>query len=254
MNINQNVEKSNDIQLTYQNIEQNEGNIKSSIEENINERYILTTQENTKQRLLDFISVKKKFFFNSFFDHKGTKEFLNSKNEAMKEIELNDNMDNNKIKRKSLKKIKKYEKRKSAGYVLVKEKKFKNAEIKEESLKKKKGAYKGSASSKFCSNMNFGDYRIETSVGNNLDEEEKKWEPYTPQKTHKKKRKSSAKEKDEKNNNKKEKINEDKSIISITTVDSKLFNNNKEYNNFKHLLTKDDEPIFKDILYELDNK
>ena len=75
MNINQNVEKSKDIQLTYQNIEQNEGNIKSSIEENINERYILTTQENTKQGLLDFISIKKNFFLTHFLIIREQKNF-----------------------------------------------------------------------------------------------------------------------------------------------------------------------------------
>ena len=49
-----------------------------------------------------------------------------------------------------------------------------------------------------------------------------------------------------------EKINIDKSINSINTVDSKLFNNENEYNTYKYFLTKDDEPILEDILYELD--
>ena len=67
--------------------------------------------------------------------------------------------------------------------------------------------------------------------------------------THKKKKSSLIKKNLKKNN---EKINIDKSLNSINTVNSKLFNNEKEYNNFKHLLTKGDVPILEDILYELD--
>ena len=48
-------------------------------------------------------------------------------------------------------------------------------------------------------------------------------------------------------------INIDKSINSIETVDSNLFNNKKDYDNYKRLTTKDDLPIFRDILDELDS-
>ena len=55
-----------------------------------------------------------------------------------------------------------------------------------------------------------------------------------------------------KNKHLKNKINIDKSINSIATVNSKLFSNKNEYDNFKRFVTKDDVPILEDILVELD--
>ena len=72
----------------------------SPFEINLGKRYLLTAQDcNNKQKLLDFISDKKKITLKSVFDHKGTKAFLNEKNEAMKRIELDENIE-------SIKKIK----------------------------------------------------------------------------------------------------------------------------------------------------
>ena len=47
--------------------------------------------------MLDFISDKKKLCLKSHFDHKGAKRFLNGKDEAMKKIELNENIEENEI-------------------------------------------------------------------------------------------------------------------------------------------------------------
>ena len=75
--------------------EQPTNNTCSFFDINMKERNLLTAQNiDNKQRLLDFISDKNKLSLKSYFDHKGTKEFLNGKNEAMKKIELNENIDN----------------------------------------------------------------------------------------------------------------------------------------------------------------
>ena len=89
--------------------EENIGNKKSSLYFVLNKRDVLTTIDlNTKQKLLDFISDKNKLTLKSYFDHTGTKAFLHGKNEAMKKIELNENIEDIQIKkRKSDKKIKK---------------------------------------------------------------------------------------------------------------------------------------------------
>lgn len=51
----------------------------------------------------------------------------------------------------------------------------------------------------------------------------------------------------------KEKKNIDISIHSITSVDSKLFNNNKDYENYKKVISKDiDYSLIKEIIFELD--
>ena len=100
--------------------EENIGNKKSSLDFVLNKRDVLTTIDlNTKQKLLDFISDKNKLTLNSYFDHRGTKAFLHGKNEAMKKIELNENIEDIQInKRKSDKKIeKKLNKMKSAAYI-----------------------------------------------------------------------------------------------------------------------------------------
>lgn len=68
------------------------------------------TKLNINQKLLDFISDKSKIVLKSCFDHKGSKQFLEDKKEAMKKIELNEsileeNLNKNKNKIKKLKVI-----------------------------------------------------------------------------------------------------------------------------------------------------
>ncbi len=235
---------------------------------NSKERHISTVQNiNNKQKLFDFISDKKKLSLNTFFDHKGTKEFLMGKNEAMRKIELDEielNEDNKKfsnIKKRSISK-KKLSKQKSVGFTLKRSSK-KSLKIESTQKIKLKKKHKSLSTKHFthhedAKNSTFkekfvhfnikersaNDDRISKSHGHEHEHENEHNEH-----THKKKKSSLIKKKIKKNN---EKINIDKSINSINTVNSKLFNNEKEYNNFKRLLTKDDVPILEDILYELD--
>ena len=54
---------------------------------------------------------------------------------------------------------------------------------------------------------------------------------------------------------KKNDMNISKSIISVLTIDSTLFNNEKDYKKYQKLTTNDDLPIIQGILCELgDNK
>ena len=215
--------------------EENIGNKKSSLDFVLNKRDVLTTIDlNTKQKLLDFISDKNKLSLKSHFDHRGTKAFLHGKNEAMKKIELNENIEEIQInKRKSDKKIKKkLNKMKSAAYM---------AKIGGNAHKKNKK--KKSISNKYLTNYEKNKIILINKKFNYLDIENR-----LENSIHKNKKRKSQ--------NKiiiKSDINIDKSINSIETVDSNLFNNKKDYDNYKRLTTKDDLPILKDILDELDS-
>ena len=130
----------------------------------------------------------------------------------------------------------------------------KDSTVKDESIKKKKKRNKNK-STQFL--INLGDNKIITLIKDydnfNLDELPK-WRPQSPN-NRKKRRKLINDEKNiekYKSNYSKKKNNINKSINSIATVDSKLFNNKMEYDNFKTFITKDDVSILEDILYELD--
>lgn len=253
MDINQKTDSKSYIIQTEQPI----NNTCSFFDINMKEKNLLTAQNiDNKQRLLDFISDKNKLSLKSYFDHKGTKEFLYGKNEAMKKIELNENIDNEECcKSKTEKKVikgmskKKILKQKSVGFNL-KNISYKKIVSKRDSSKNKKKH--NSISAKYLSNYNdknintlkekFDNYGLEERSNNN------DGVPHSPAHSRRKKRNSLKRKIKKKNKN----INIDKSINSISTVNSKLFNNEKEYENFKHLVTKDDVPILKDILYELD--
>ena len=221
---------------------------------NSKERHLSTVQNiNSKQKLFDFISDKKKLSLNTFFDHKGTKEFLIGKNEAMRKIELDEilelNEDNKKfsnIKKRSISK-KKLSKQKSVGFTSKRSsKKSLKIESKQKIKLKKKhnslstkhfthheDAKNNTFKEKFV-HLNLkehsaNDDRISKSHGHEHEHEHKN------EHTHKMKKSSLIKKKIKKNN---EKINIDKSINSINTVNTKLFNNEEEYNIFKNLMTK----------------
>ena len=226
----------------------------SSFEPNLGEKQLLTLNDlNNRQKLLFFISDKHKFYFKSHFDQKGTKAFLNGKEEAMKKIELNEYIKDDNHKTDKL--VKNYMKLKKVKSDILDLKKLnKNSTDKYESIKKKKKRNKNK-SNQFL--INLGDNKIITLIKDydnfNLDELPK-WKPHNPD-NHKKRRKLINDEKNIENyksNHSKKKNNIDKSINSITTVDSKLFNNKMEYDNFKTFITKDDVTILEDILYELD--
>ena len=214
-------------------------------EQNVGDRLILSVQDfNNRQKLIDFISDKKKLSLKSYFDHRGTKAFLNGKDEAMKRIELNENIEENIKSKKSHKNIKKLNHRKSADFSID----FNNLNemaIKEESIKKKKSKKPKSILTKLYNK----DYK------NKLDEIKEKfedfelekllWQPQSP--TNKRKRRKLIENKKTKNI----KLNNNK-YNTIATLDSKLLNSIKEKESVKSLLSKDDD-IIKDILYELDS-
>ena len=226
----------------------------------INDKPELTLQElKIRQKLLFFISDKHKFCFKSCFDHKGTKAFLNSREEAMKKIVLNEYIEEDRHKSDKLVKHhhKKLKKLNSVTADLKFHKLNKNEINKEEESIKKKKKKNKHISTEILSNL--GENKL-IELKNEFDNIElEKWEPHSP--NNRKRRKSienqkniekKADEKPKKNKHLKNKINIDKSINSIATVNSKLFSNKNEYDNFKRFVTKDDMPILEDILVELD--
>ena len=246
----------------------------SSFDINSNEKQEITMPDlNNRKKLILFISDKNKFFFKSHFDNKGTKKFLNDKEEAMKKIEINENIENDKYKSgKLVDNNLKFKKMKSFGIVLKK-----NKIAKEESIKTKKKR-NNNKSTKFLSGLaenktlkmkkQFEDFDLDESP---------KWETHSPDIDNERRKSLNNENNNNKNNDKKEnnnkkkekndvknekykkskflnlkyKINIDKSLNSIETVDSKLFNNKTEYENYKKFATKDDMKILEDILCEL---
>lgn len=263
METNQEIDKyklQSTYMLTLQN-GQKRRNRTSSFEVNIKERTILTAQEmSNKQKLFDFISDKKKLSLKTYFDHRGTKAFLTGKNEAMKKIELNENIEEENVQNKNEGNLqtkkenscKKNNKRKTVGFILNENNNSKMLSKEETITKKKNFLSTKNISDIFKSKLNTVN---EKYVNFDFEEESKftKWEPKTPVVSHKKSKKKFSKEKLKKKvKEKKVKINIDKSIDSINTVNSKLFNNEKEYEKYQNNLTKDEIPFIEEIIYQLD--
>lgn len=92
LGVNRDKRQSND--LIFLLTEQKRRTRLSSFDTNIKERLVMTAQDlDTKQKLLDFISDKNKLSLKTNFDQKGTKEFLLEKNDALKKIELNEDIE-----------------------------------------------------------------------------------------------------------------------------------------------------------------
>ena len=242
--------------------EEHTNNACSLTDINFKERNITTVQNvNNKQKILDFISDKNKLSLNTYFDHKGTKKFLMGKNEAMRKIELDeiiesfeDNRKFSNLKKRSISK-KKLSKQKSDCFNLKRssKKSVKIQSSKRIKLNKKHNSlstknlinHKDAKNNTFKEKLllfNLNEYSTNDDRASEIPKHDHNYNH-----NHKKKKRSLIKK-----NNKKEKINIDKSINSINTVNSKLFNNEEEYNIFKHFMTKDDIPILEDILHELD--
>lgn len=223
----------------------------SNVECNLNDKYLLTTPEiSNHQKLLNFISDKKKLTLKSYFDHRGTKAFLNGKNEAMKKISLNESLEEDTINEKTTKKKhKKFQKMRSVAFLKTKNNNGNliiNSEFTKEIQKERK---KNFSTAKPISNSrkNKKNSLDEISNGCNLDNSMENEQNSPLIKTKKEKPKSILKNRLAK----KKEQNINKSINSILTVDSTLFNNKKDYNNYKRLPTKEDIPIIEDILNEL---
>ena len=232
--------------------------VKSNLNENIGEYHYLSSHQvyNNEQKLLDFISDKQKLNLKSCFDHKGCEDFLTKKNEAMEKIELNEQIDENSINqqdkgKKKLEKIKKKISKKKPHLVeknkhLLKmsEEKF-HLENKEEIQSKSKE--KNHKSSKFINNYNYNEKLEEDSTGINVApkilKESKFIKDTNKNKKIKEKMKKHIEEKNPKNNN--------ISIESISTVNSKLFNNQKDFERYKKLYINEDDAFIEEIVKEL---
>jgi len=247
LGINRDKRQSNDLLLLL--TEQKRRTRLSSFDTNVKERLIMTAQDlDTKQKLLDFISDKNKLSLKTNFDQKGTKEFLFEKNEAMKKIELNEDIEDDTsdekkdipFNEKSHKKCVKFNIEGHKSPKLI---------IKEKLINKNNFNKKGNSIS--TKNLNNKFSNINDS-NNMIGFESPQWVSNTPVNSHKKNRKSLSKKKAEKKN-KNEIINIDKSINSIITVDSKLFDDKKDFEHYKHLIIKDDDiSIIEGIINELD--
>ena len=85
----------NEIQYKYMQTEVENNNTNKIDDDCKNSKYLFTQQKDrNNQKLLHFISDKKKLNLKSFFDQKGSEEFLSTKNEAMERIELNETIGN----------------------------------------------------------------------------------------------------------------------------------------------------------------
>ena len=211
----------------------------------VKEKQYLTSKElDNRKKLLDFISDKKKLSLKSVFDHKGTKSFLSDKELAMKRIELNENIEKINVDEIENKSIKKVRHKKSADFLLDNN----DIIIKLESIKKKKinKKYKSITSKMFGSGL---DNKFDNIKNKFMDFELEKllWEPRSPENKRKRKK---LRGKNKTHKNVINLFNLDNSINSIKKIDS--INNNKDDNKSNQLVTRDDDPIIKEILNELD--
>jgi len=251
LGINRDKRQSND--LFFLLTEQKRRTRLSSFDTNVKERLIMTAQDlDTKQKLLDFISDKHKFSLKTNFDQKGTKEFLFEKKEAMKKIELNEDIeDDNSDEKKDIPFNEKSHK-KGVNFNIEGHKSPKLI-IKEKLINKNNFNKKGNSVSTKNLNNKFSNINESNNmIGFESISKFPQWISNTPVISHKKNRKSLSKKKAEKKN-KNEIINIDKSINSIITVDSKLFDDKKDFEHYKHLIIKDDDiSVIEGIINELD--
>ena len=215
----------------------------SPFETNINQRAVLTGQNlDSCQQLFDFIS-NKKFSLKTVFDHRGAKAFLNGKDKAMERIELNESIEENKIKTKKEKKNKKIKHRKSQ--CLLDKKKHKEIIIKEKYNKKRKISQKQKSKSTKCLlaenkltaiKDKFKYFELEALL----------WEPSSPKKRHKEKKPIiEVKIKSNKDVNK---YNFDK-LMNLN--DSKLYIN-KDNSNCNIFSSRENDSVLQTLIYELD--
>lgn len=214
-------------------------------ENDLKNKYLKTNQQfNTLQKLFEFISDKGKITLNSYFDQKGSIEFLNGKSEAMKKIELNEFiLDENIEKNKNDKKEKKNKNKKNHKIHDSHNNKF--DEIKNiisndcESINNRD--IKNIRTQKNFKNI-IKEKKTNTTKNRTEKEEESKINNNTNDNVNSKFKKINLKVK---NNNDKN------SIDSQITVNSKLFNTYKDYQKSKKLISRDDVPLFEEILAQL---
>ena len=235
---------------------------------NSDQVYLNTNQISTNhQKLLDFISDKNKLNLKSHFDHKGSDDFLSGKNEALEKIELDINIsqtqneENCKINEsEEINKLISKNKHKNKSPIIQKKKKRKlsqeefkksNFELEKKPSKIRKKNYKSNKQmnkhrlTETKEKNKFGEDFIFTNVFLGIKAETGSIIP-----------KSKKREDKKKKNIINVKVIKDTkiSINSISTVDSKLFNNKKEYEKYKNFIDKDDSLL--DLISQLksDNK
>jgi hypothetical protein len=218
--------------------------------------------QTNKQKLLDFISDKNKLILKTYFDQKGSKDFLLKKNKALERIELNTSLENeecekhksnskhkNKIRKKTTHKSPKHKRNIKSLY---KENSKESFGIQNPTKKKK---------NKQMSSLNLNKFTINgTKNKNNVEEESTGVNKILGSKTQKgfmipkfnSKIKNSVKNK--KTNKLDENDNNDTqlSFNSDCSVDSTFFKNKKDYEKFKIFMEKEDSLITK-IITELES-
>ena len=191
---------------------------------NINSQYLHTNQHyNTPQQIFDFISDRGKISLKSYFDQKGCNEFLKGKREAMKKIELNENiLEENKDFSSSNKQIEKN----------INKRQIKNTNINDKNNKLKKDFVDNSNIKNSRTQTNIIRSRLNKYLDNGTEIEEKRHK--SP-----KIRKVKSKKKNKKN------------CLDENSINSKFFNNYKEYQRSQNMLSKEDLLIFEEILTDL---
>jgi hypothetical protein len=219
--------------------------LKEPSDKDLCNQYLYTNQQmSNQQQLFDFISDKGKICFKSYFDQKGSIEFLNEMSEAMKKIELNEFIieDNNEKEKevKNEKHMEKYDEKNNFEEIKNKisndplnNKNIKNIRTQKDNIKKllkaKKSIKTKSENEEERKTNNIIDSR--NNINNNYQVNSKK-----------------------KNNKANIFDNNDKSIDSQITVNSKLFNNYKDYQKSKKLLSREDLPLIEELLSLLQSK
>ena len=225
-------------------------------EKNNNQIHLFTKQLPTnQQKLLDFISDKNKLILKSFFDNKGSNDFLSGKNEALKEIELDatissaqneNNMKEEKTKSKTPKKVKKQKSSKSKKKLKLCQEDIKkeNYELENSPKKRRKKkiiSYLHSNNDKFFVEKEKNKYKYEEeSTYNNMH-----------LKTMAETGSIVPKNKNIKDKNNNIKLLKDTkiSVFSLSTIDSKIFNNKIDFEKNKNYMDKDDSLL--EIIYQL---
>ena len=215
-------------------------------DKDLNHQYLNTNQQmSNQQQLFDFISDKGKISLKSYYDQKGSIEFLKGMSEAMQKIELNEFIieDNNEKEKEA--KGKKKEKR-----VKFIDEKNNFEEI------------KNNISNVPLNNVNIKNNRTHKDNIKQLLKDKNSIKKKTEKEEESKNNNnatdivdlrsnvnSNYKIINSKINNKAYILNDnEKSIDSQITVNSKLFNNYKEYQKSKKLLSREDLPLIEELL------
>jgi hypothetical protein len=198
-------------------------------------KYLVTQQKfNTNQKLFDFISDKSKIVLKSCFDYKGSKQFLEGKSEAMKKIELNESiLDENQNKNKN-KKVRVHNSLKL------------NFLISDHLLNKMEDNKKYISCYSINNNDKKSKIQNEEFINNNIYLQDNYINKKNIKTSEKKKQKKHL---DTDYNNVPNNL--DLSIDSKVSLNSQLFNNNKEYKNSTKLISKDDILFYEELLSEL---